>query len=49
MEKTVSEALTQMDNSLAEIVKRLVSVTKNIQEAADALPRAVRAVNLNEK
>ena len=49
MEKTVSDALTQMDNSLAEIVKRLVSVTKNIQEAAESLPRAVRAVNLNEK
>lgn len=44
MEKSVSEALSQIDNSLAEIVKRLVSVTVSIQEAADALPKAVKAV-----
>lgn len=45
MEKSVGAALEQMDISLAEIVKRLVSVTENIQEAADALPKAVKAIS----
>lgn len=44
MERSISAALEQMDSSLAEIVKRLVTVTVNIQEAADALPKAVKAV-----
>lgn len=44
MEKSVSEALSQMDTSLAEIVQRLVTVTNSIQEAADALPKAVKAI-----
>ncbi len=44
MERSISSALEQMDSSLAEIVKRLVAVTVNIQEAADALPKAVKAV-----
>lgn len=44
IEKTVSDVLTQMDNSLSEIVKRIVLVTQNIQEAADALPKAVKAI-----
>lgn len=44
MERSISAALDQMDSSLAEIVKRLVTVTVNIQEAADALPKAVKAV-----
>jgi uncharacterized phage infection (PIP) family protein YhgE len=44
MERSISAALEQMDASLAEIVKRLVTVTVNIQEAADALPKAVKAV-----
>lgn len=44
MEKSVAEALAQMDSSLAEIVKRLVAVTANIQEAADALPKAANAL-----
>jgi len=48
IEKTVSEALTQIDSSLAEIVKRLVTVTVNIQEAADALPKAVKAIKDSE-
>ena len=44
MEKSISEALSQMDSSLAEIVRRLVAVTSNIQEAADALPKAVKSL-----
>ena len=44
MEKSVGAALNQIDDSLAEIVKRLVSVTVNIQEAADALPKAIRSI-----
>ena len=44
MEKSVSAALSQIDNSLAEIVKRLITVTVNIQEAADALPKAVKSI-----
>ncbi len=39
MDKSVSAALIQIDEALAEIVKRLVTVTVNIQEAADALPK----------
>lgn len=44
MEKTIEAALEQLDHSLAEIIKRLVSVTANIEEAAGALPRAVRSI-----
>ena len=47
MGNSVSAALGQMDNSLAEIVKRLVKVTSNIQEAADALPKAVKSLKDN--
>ncbi|MDD2361447.1 MAG: hypothetical protein PHH84_00575 [Oscillospiraceae bacterium] len=47
MDSSVSAALGQMDSSLAEIVKRLVKVTSNIQEAADALPKAVKSIKDN--
>lgn len=47
MENSISAALSQMDSSLAEIVKRLISVTANIQEAADALPKAVKSIKDN--
>jgi uncharacterized phage infection (PIP) family protein YhgE len=47
MENSISEALNQMDKALADIVDRLVKVTANIQEAADALPRAVKSIKDN--
>jgi len=48
MEKSISAALEQMDASLADILSRLVSVTVNIQQAADALPAALNALNKKE-
>lgn len=47
METSVREALELMDSSLAEIVKRLISVTDSIQDAADSLPGAVKAMIQN--
>ena len=47
MEKSISSALAQMDHSLADIVKRLVAVTSSIQDAADALPKAVKSIKEN--
>lgn len=44
LETSISSALNQMDRSLADILQRLVEVTVNIQDAADALPRAVSAI-----
>jgi len=44
IEKTVSDTLKEIDSALAEIVKRLISVTVSIEEAADALPKAVKAI-----
>lgn len=44
MEESIKSALAEMDASLAEIIKRLVSVTDSIQDAADSLPGAVKAM-----
>lgn len=48
MEKSIRAALEQMDASLVDILSRLVSVTVNIQQAADALPAALNALNKKE-
>lgn len=44
MESSIADALSQMDNSIAEIIKRLAAVTSSIQEAADSLPKAVKSI-----
>ncbi len=44
IEKTVSSILKELDNSLADIIGRIVSVTQSISEAADALPKAVKTI-----
>ncbi|OJU15905.1 MAG: hypothetical protein BGN88_05325 [Clostridiales bacterium 43-6] len=45
IDKTVEEALNQMDSSVADIAKRLTDVTLNIKDAADALPKALYNTN----
>lgn len=44
MEQSVSAALNEIDSALAAIVRRLVDVTVSINEAADAIPKAVKAI-----
>lgn len=44
LEQAMQKALTQLDGSLAEILKRLLQVAQNLQDAADALPRAINAM-----